>query len=167
MILDSLFIVAHIFSAAFKSHNTKKFGYKANLYSLHSWIGIGAVVLFGQNYVLGALHFLTDKFPSDMKKLYMPYHMFLGELAYLTGLAAIETGIMEKVTFMECGYTVTEPDYNPAEHYLDIPPGCRLGQGIGVIVLLLASAALFVLKNWASVMDVETARKMERDPLLA
>lgn len=151
----------------FKSHNTEKYGYKANLYSMHSWIGIGAVVLFGQNYLLGAVHFLTEKMPLEMKKLYMPYHVFLGELAYLTAFAAIETGLMEKVTFMDCGYDVTEPDYNPAEHYLDIPAGCRLGQGIGVIVFFLLFSTYLVLKNWPSAQESEKARKVERDPLLA
>jgi hypothetical protein len=149
----------YIFFAVFRSHNVERYGYKANLYSLHSWIGIGAVLLFGQNYVLGAMHFMTEKIPMEMKKVYMPYHVFLGEIAYMACFAAVETGIMQKATFMKCGYSVTEPDYNPAENYTEIPSGCRLGNGIGVIVVPMVFAVFFVLKNWA--------KPAARDPLLS
>jgi hypothetical protein len=44
---------------------------------------------------------------------------------------------MEKQGFQGgCGYTVTEKDQNPSEHYDDIPDGCKLSNGLGIVVLL-------------------------------
>ncbi len=134
--------------AVFKSHNTKVAGLKPNLYSLHSWLGLAAVLLFGQNYVMGLLHYTTQHMPLELKKRYMPYHTYVGEVAYFVAFAAVETGIMEKNTFApSCKYEIDEKDYNPAEHYMDIPPGCRLSNGIGILILSLMICVSFVLQN--------------------
>ncbi len=134
--------------AVFKSHNTEVAGLKPNLYSLHSWVGLAAVLLYGQNYVVGMLHYATQHMPLELKKRYMPYHTFVGELTYFVTLAAVETGIVEKTTSSPgCKYVITEKDYNPAEHYMDIPAGCRLSNGLGILILVLAMLVAFSLQN--------------------
>lgn len=133
--------------AVFKSHNTKVAGIKANLYSLHSWVGLAVVLLFGQNYCMGLIMYGTGYMPQWMKEAYMPYHRFLGECSYFVALAAVESGLMEKNTFSGCNYTVGQKDYNPAENYLDIPAGCRLTNGIGMLILTLALCVCFVISD--------------------
>ena len=69
--------------AVFKSHNYKNSGgYIANLYSMHSWLGLTTIVLFGQNYVLGFLHFLLPMCSSEARASYLPSHVFLGIFTY-------------------------------------------------------------------------------------
>lgn len=78
--------------AVWKSHDQDPDAYKANLYSLHSWIGLIAVLLFSQNFVLGLLHFLLPSTPIENRQTYMPYHIFFGALAFITSIVAVETG---------------------------------------------------------------------------
>jgi hypothetical protein len=47
-----------------------------------------------------------------------------------------------------CTYVVTAPDTNPASHYHRLPAGCKLSNGIGVVVLLVAvCVALGMMTN--------------------
>jgi cytochrome b-561 len=78
--------------AVWKSHDQHSNKLIANLYSLHSWIGLTAVVLFGQNFVLGLLHFANPSTPVESRKSYMPTHIFLGVIAFITAVIAVETG---------------------------------------------------------------------------
>ena len=161
-----LFCLIMGFVAVFKSHNTKIGGggyYSANLVSLHSWLGLATVILFGQNYLLGALHYLSNYVKLDIKKAYMPYHQFFGELGFLVAFATVETGIMELNTFLSCSYSITEKDFNPAKHYLDIPKGCRISNGLGILVLLITLSVMFVLKNVFTI----DGNIYEKEPLMA
>lgn len=136
--------------AVFKSHNTKVAtggGYFANLYSLHSWLGLATIVCAGQNYILGLFHFLFPALSHELKKSYLPSHVFLGMFAFVAAVITAETGIMQKNVFIGCTYTVDEKDTNPAEHYDDIPEGCRLSNGIGLLILSTALCVLYGLQN--------------------
>lgn len=135
--------------AVFKSHNTKiaAGGIKANLYSVHSWVGLAVVLIFGQNYCMGLIMYGTSFMPQSMKEAYMPYHKFLGEAVIYISVAAAESGLVEKNTFSGCNYTVGAKDYNPAENYLDIPAGCRVTNGIAMILLALVICVSFVISD--------------------
>ena len=72
----SLLALSLIFSsiglkAVFDNHNLSK-PPKANLYSLHSWVGLTAVVLFGLQWVAGFVSFLFPKLSEDIRQTYMP-----------------------------------------------------------------------------------------------
>jgi hypothetical protein len=61
---------------------------------------------------------------------------------------AVATGIMELTS--TCYYDVTSPDVNPAEHYHELSGGCKLANGIGVMVVLtlfLVAYALLDINN--------------------
>lgn len=77
--------------AVWKSHDDKK-PYKANLYTLHSMIGLAAVVLVSQNFVLGMLNFVSPLMSDMVKKVYKPNHIFLGICALVMAVMAIVTG---------------------------------------------------------------------------
>lgn len=73
----------------------------------------------------------------------------------------INIGLVEKTTFQGgCGYKVTEKDSNPAEHYGDIPDGCQLSQGIGIMVYITAILALF------SIWEFRTSKPVNEDKYL-
>jgi cytochrome b-561 len=66
------FIFASIgLKAVFDNHNFSD-PPKANLYSLHSWVGLTAVILFGMQWVCGFVCFLFPKLSEDIRKAYMP-----------------------------------------------------------------------------------------------
>ena len=79
--------------AVWKSHNDTK-PYKANLYSLHSMIGLSAVVLLSQNFILGFLHFASPLISDKIKKYYKPNHVFMGVFTLIMAVMAITTGII-------------------------------------------------------------------------
>jgi cytochrome b-561 len=66
------FIFASIgLKAVFDNHNLSS-PPKANLYSLHSWVGLTAVILFGMQWVCGFVSFLFPKLNENIRKAYMP-----------------------------------------------------------------------------------------------
>lgn len=132
--------------SVFKSHNDAPY---ANLTSMHSWVGLAAVSLFAQNFILGALHFLFRAFDAARSYSYSPYHHLLGYLGFMLALAAVQSGITENGVFINCGYEVNKPDYNPIANYHLLPAGCRLGNGIGVLALVLALLVTTALHNFA------------------
>lgn len=86
--------------AVWKSHDQDSDRYIPNLYSLHSWIGLAAVLLFGQNFFLGVYHFLNPSTPVELRKSYMPSHVFLGVMAFITAVIAVETGIRRLINII-------------------------------------------------------------------
>ncbi len=57
--------------AVFDNHNLAA-PPKPNLYSLHSWVGLTAVVFFGMQWVCGFVTFLFPKLSEEIRKAYMP-----------------------------------------------------------------------------------------------
>lgn len=57
--------------AVFDNHNLSS-PPKPNMYSLHSWVGLAAVVFFGMQWVCGFVSFLFPKLSEDVRKAYMP-----------------------------------------------------------------------------------------------
>jgi cytochrome b-561 len=133
--------------AVWNSHDDTPDGsFKANLYTIHSWLGLACVALFGQNFLLGLLHFANPSLALEIKQNYMPNHVFLGMITFVTAVMAMETGLTEKNGFLSCGYQVTSKDSNPADNYYELPEGCRLSNGIGMVVY--ATALLVVYSLW-------------------
>mmetsp|Transcript_9291 Transcript_9291/g.13902 ORF Transcript_9291/g.13902 Transcript_9291/m.13902 type:complete len:227 (+) Transcript_9291:155-835(+) len=117
-------------TAVFQSSNNPNTsaddGYSANLVSMHSYLGIIAIIVYGANYILGFTSFLLFKtlnIAEEIKAALMPYHIFLGICALFAAVIAVETGIMELSSELTidgnpaCSYSVTSADMNPAVHY--------------------------------------------------
>ncbi len=134
--------------AVFHSHNDPVSGFVANLYSLHSWIGITIVTLYFFQLLAGSGAFglsgLVWISPTTKANL-LQIHTFLGPLLYQGVLLTILLGIQEKEGFVGCGYKVQNADLRPWEHFHEIPAVCRTSHGLGLLVLLtgvLTSLAL-------------------------
>lgn len=145
--------------AVWKSHDDKK-PYKANLYTLHSMIGLAAVVLVSQNFVLGMLNFVSPLMSDMVKKVYKPNHIFLGVCALVMAVMAIVTGVQEKNGFSSCGYTVDERDTNPAANYHMLPDGCKMSNGVGICAFITLLLTLYSLAN------VGKERDTQNDPMM-
>jgi hypothetical protein len=112
---------------------------------MHSLIGVSAMVLYFSNYLLGFMHFLLPGVSVELRKAFKPNHVFLGVCTLIVGFAAVESGITELTTKLGCIYPVTSADWNPAENYHELSDGCRLANGIGIVVLLAVILCAYAL----------------------
>ncbi|XP_078572100.1 transmembrane ascorbate-dependent reductase CYB561-like isoform X2 [Branchiostoma floridae x Branchiostoma japonicum] len=94
-------IAALIFSivalvATFDFHNANGI---ANMYSLHSWIGLIVVILFALQWVLGMSTYLLPFASRWIRTLFMPYHRFFGLVIFAMSIATCLMGLTEKLLF--------------------------------------------------------------------
>jgi hypothetical protein len=125
----------------------------ANLFSLHSWLGLFTLCVWFQNYVLGFIYFVFPVFGPEQKEQYLKMHRFLGMMSILVAAATMETGISQKNSTLGCAYNFMKPkvDSNrPAENYQHIPDGCKISSGIGLLILLTAIATCYCLWDFGS-----------------
>lgn len=126
--------------AVFDSHNLNikdgKLSPIPNMYSLHSWMGIITVVLFGLQWVSGLTSFLFPGLSMGLKKKYMPYHIFWG-IAILTMAGATSLmGITEKALFMMNSNVLA---------YASKPPEGILMNCLGVVIVTLISLVIYIV----------------------
>ncbi|XP_011180565.1 plasma membrane ascorbate-dependent reductase CYBRD1 isoform X2 [Zeugodacus cucurbitae] len=70
-----------------------------NMYSLHSWMGMGAVIVFGLQYVAGFTAYLAPGWREALKVAYMPLHIYFGLFGFVLAIASALMGITEKAIF--------------------------------------------------------------------
>ncbi|XWS37829.1 hypothetical protein CRYUN_Cryun19dG0078900 [Craigia yunnanensis] len=83
---------------AFKYHNESSI---ANLYSLHSWLGIGIIVLYGIQWIYGFLVFFYPGGSTGLRSESLPWHVLLGLFVYILAVGNATIGFLEKLTFLE------------------------------------------------------------------
>lgn len=137
-------LAAVVTSHNYTNHNNKG-TYSPNLYSMHSLIGMSAIVLYLTNYILGILNFALPGSNMNIAKAFKPHHIFFGICTLFVGAMAIESGIAELSTKLGCTYHVTSGDWNPADNYHRLSAGCRLSNGIGIIVLITVLLCAYTL----------------------
>merc|ERR1711874_917147 len=95
--------------AAFDSHNLAK-PPKPNMYTLHSWVGLFAAVLFGCQWTLGFLAFLFPKFSGDIRAMLLPLHQYFGSSILVLAATAALMGHLEKAIWSNKGYSLKNPE---------------------------------------------------------
>jgi len=83
--------------AVFRFHNVKHI---PNVYSLHSWLGIGSATLYACQLVFGFLGFLFPKFSDDIRRIYLKIHVYFGAIIFALVVAAAVSGVTEKMLFV-------------------------------------------------------------------
>uniref|UniRef100_A0A2L2YJK4 Cytochrome b561 n=1 Tax=Parasteatoda tepidariorum TaxID=114398 RepID=A0A2L2YJK4_PARTP len=125
-----LHTVAFIFTivslkAVFDSHNLPAKP-KPNLYSLHSWLGLTAVILFAMQYTFGFLAFLSPGLTKIWRTKYLPLHVFFGLSIFIMGVAASLIGIAEMLIYVSPG------------GYGSLPTTAVIGNLLGYCLILFA-----------------------------
>ncbi|XP_073293200.1 transmembrane ascorbate ferrireductase 2-like [Primulina huaijiensis] len=90
--------------AAWKFHIDKGID---NFYSLHSWLGLACLFLFGVQWAAG---FVTYWYPGgsrNSRATLLPWHVFFGIYIYGLAVATCTTGLLEKATFLQTSNTIT------------------------------------------------------------
>jgi len=131
--------------AAFDSHNLnvkkdKETGEivsapKPNMYTLHSWVGLMAAILFAGQGLLGFLGFLFPKFSPDIRALLLPFHQFFGSAIFATAVAAALMGILEKSIWSIKTYPQKSTE-------------AVLVNTLGVLLILFAMGVTFLLSKF-------------------
>ncbi|TPP61094.1 Cytochrome b reductase 1, partial [Fasciola gigantica] len=96
-ILAFLFAVVAV-KAVFEFHDSRRI---PNLYSLHSWIGLVALVLFGVQWVSGLITFLVPQMPQSLRGAYLPVHVSFGSGLFVFIIGVCISGITEKNIFSQ------------------------------------------------------------------
>lgn len=122
------------------------------LTTIHSWVGVITVVVFGFNYFVGFFNALLTTFYPDFvlrQAINLNYqHKKLGATAFLLTTMTIITGIMNQLPQGMCYYDPNDDtvrpgyDTDPSAYYPQQSNSCRIGLGLGVTVLLAAFFAL-------------------------
>ncbi|KAF1864028.1 hypothetical protein Lal_00031184 [Lupinus albus] len=85
-----------------------KYGIFANFYSLHSWMGLICISLFGTQWVIGFLNFWHRGEVRKARRRILPWHVFIGLYTYALAIATAETGLLEKLTFIQTKRNVSK-----------------------------------------------------------
>ncbi|PSR88236.1 Transmembrane ascorbate ferrireductase [Actinidia chinensis var. chinensis] len=81
-------------------------GIVANFFSLHSWMGLFSISLFGAQWLMGFLSFWHRSETRSIRVRILPWHVFLGLYTYGLAVVTAETGLLEKLTFLQTNRNV-------------------------------------------------------------
>ncbi|KAG5674612.1 hypothetical protein PVAND_004566 [Polypedilum vanderplanki] len=128
----AFFIALFGLIAVFDSHNYA-IPKIPNLYSLHSWIGLSAVIIFIGQYIAGFTFYLFPKFKESLRIFYMPLHVFFGLIAFILCLIAVLMGLTEKAIF------------SMTNDYQNLPSHAMLVNTIGLMTALFGSLVIYLV----------------------
>ncbi|KMZ57927.1 hypothetical protein ZOSMA_80G00180 [Zostera marina] len=77
---------------AFKFHNKASV---PDMYTLHSWLGMITICLFGIQWLFGVCTFGYPKIPLQTRVMAKPWHIFAGLTIFILALCTAETGLMQ------------------------------------------------------------------------
>ncbi|KAH7650737.1 Ascorbate ferrireductase (transmembrane) protein [Dioscorea alata] len=76
-------------------------GIMNNFYSLHSWMGLACLFLFSAQWIAGFMSFWHHSEGRRTRTIVLPWHVFVGLYTYILAVATAETGLLEKLTFLQ------------------------------------------------------------------
>ncbi|XP_042053528.1 probable transmembrane ascorbate ferrireductase 4 [Salvia splendens] len=106
-------------------------GIVANFYSLHSWMGIVCMFLFGAQWLFGFMSFWHRGEVRTTRLKVLPWHVFLGLYTYGLAVVTAETGLLEKLTFLQTLGNVSKRC-----------PETAVVNGLGLSLALLSSVVI-------------------------
>ncbi|XP_053672632.1 plasma membrane ascorbate-dependent reductase CYBRD1 [Anopheles nili] len=121
--------------AVFDSHNLAKPRPIPNMYTLHSWVGLSAVLLFSLQYVFGFSSYLFPGVREQLRSSYMPVHVFFGIAGFVMAIAAALLGLLEKAIFAVPDYAV-------------LPPQGILINTIGLLFIVYGGLVVFLVTKY-------------------
>lgn len=102
-----------------------------DMYTLHSWLGMAAIVIFFSQFVVGFLCYLWPAFSELVKVFYMPIHVFFGILCFVLAVATCLIGLNQNAIF-----TTT---------YNQLPPAGVLINIIGMLMAVYGTLVVYLV----------------------
>lgn len=116
--------------AVFDFHNAANI---PNMYSLHSWVGLAAVILYCLQLVLGVGMYLIPFTPVSYRAAFMPIHVYSGLFLFTSVIAVALMGITEKLIFGLKNIP-----------YKDSPPEAIFVNSLGVLLVVYGALILWI-----------------------
>ncbi|KAM8806756.1 plasma membrane ascorbate-dependent reductase CYBRD1 [Eudromia elegans] len=116
--------------AVFDYHNARNI---PNMYSLHSWIGLTALIFYSLQLFLGFAIFLLPFAPIRLRAALMPIHIYSGLLIFATVIASALMGITEKLIF-----SLQNPAYSTS------PPEAIFVNCLGLLIVIFGALVLWM-----------------------
>ena len=104
MMITALLLASIGLKAVFDSHNLAEPPID-NLYTLHSWIGLSAVICFALQWLFGFISFIFPGVRHSLRYSYMPLHVFGGLMIFGMASTAALMGLLEKAIFTRYYYS--------------------------------------------------------------
>ncbi|XP_072179648.1 transmembrane ascorbate-dependent reductase CYB561-like [Diadema setosum] len=120
--------------AVFAFHNKNSI---PNLYSLHSWVGLTAFILFACQWLAGFVSFFFPKLREEYRAAYLPLHRYMGVAVFACVIAAAFIGINEKLFFV----------YGSDPAYSTLPSGAYVGNFLGFFILAFGLIVGYLVTN--------------------
>ncbi|KAJ6901205.1 cytochrome B561 family protein [Populus alba x Populus x berolinensis] len=114
-------------------------GIVSNFFSLHSWMGLICISLFGAQWLMGFVSFWHRGEMRTARITVLPWHIFLGLYTYGLAVATAETGLLEKITFLQTNKDVSK--HSPESMVVN-----SLGLSLALLSGLIILAAGWVVK---------------------
>ncbi|KAI5353404.1 PREDICTED: probable [Prunus dulcis] len=104
LILHFLALVAIILGiyAAFKFNHESGI---PNLLTLHSWLGVITISLFGLQWLFAFFAYVFPGAESSARGNLVPWHTFVGMVIFLLAVCTAEAGLLERFLFLSIGRT--------------------------------------------------------------
>ncbi|KAL8546169.1 hypothetical protein ACS0TY_006042 [Phlomoides rotata] len=80
---------------------------KDNFYSLHQWLGLLCLILFGIQWAIGFVTFWYPGGSRNRRASLLPWHAYLGLYIYGLSVATCLTGFLEKATSLQAHQIIT------------------------------------------------------------
>jgi len=103
-----------------------------NLYSLHSWIGLIAVIFFVLQWLGGFFSFLYPIISAQQRESFMPTHIYFGLAGYIMAIAAALLGLCEKAVF------------KLGANYSALPNEAVIINTIGLLIVAFAALVVYL-----------------------
>ncbi|PIN12792.1 cytochrome b [Handroanthus impetiginosus] len=100
---------------------------KDNFYSLHSWLGLASLFLFGIQWCSGLVTFWYPGGSRNRRGSLLPWHVYFGLYIYALSVATCITGFLERATSLQTRQIIT--------HY---SKEAMLINSLGVLTVVLA-----------------------------
>ena len=125
---------------------------KSALTTIHSWLGVSAILMFCLNLMIAIFTFIITKFmPESSVNDYIDLEFVnrsISHFAFGLTTSAVLTGIMNQFGEGGCVYVLTvlpESTPDPAEYYPDIPVACKIANGLGIVVIIIAILTVLIV----------------------
>ncbi|XP_049629451.1 plasma membrane ascorbate-dependent reductase CYBRD1 [Suncus etruscus] len=117
--------------AVFDFHNTMNI---PNMYSLHSWVGLIAVIYYILQLFLGFFVFLLPWAPLSLRSFLMPIHVYSGLLLFGTVIVTVLMGVTEKLIFV-----LKDPAYS------SFPPEGIFTNTLGLLIVVFGALIFWIV----------------------
>lgn len=105
---------------------------RPNLYTLHSWVGLTAILIFVIQWLVSLLVFLYPGAPNAIRAAFMPWHVLIGLFAFVLAVAAGIAGLLEFAIF------------KIGKNYGSLPGEAVLMNSIGMLFILFALLVVYL-----------------------